>query len=269
MATTICARRLQKEYMNIKKTPVENIEVHPLEDNILEWHYCIFGTKGTLYEGGYYHGVLKFPREYPLKPPSVLMHTPNGRFKTHTRLCLSMSDYHPETWNPMWSVSTILMGLYSFMLEETSTLGSIRTPKEQNEKGSIIQRLRASPFIASKDTGEEASKRVTGSKLQGSAVSRNFPPSSGEVSWTKREGEGSTGAGSADEWRSTRKSWPISLSRCWSCAPKNRRSWFPCCGSWGFRLHLGCLHSELPCKDYLADVLSVYCSFIFFCVFQL
>mmetsp|Transcript_12476 Transcript_12476/g.23584 ORF Transcript_12476/g.23584 Transcript_12476/m.23584 type:complete len:230 (+) Transcript_12476:28-717(+) len=131
MATTICARRLQKEYMNIKKTPVENIEVHPLEDNILEWHYCIFGTKGTLYEGGYYHGVLKFPREYPLKPPSVLMHTPNGRFKTHTRLCLSMSDYHPETWNPMWSVSTILMGLYSFMLEETSTLGSIRTPKEQ------------------------------------------------------------------------------------------------------------------------------------------
>mmetsp|Transcript_22855 Transcript_22855/g.29868 ORF Transcript_22855/g.29868 Transcript_22855/m.29868 type:complete len:222 (-) Transcript_22855:119-784(-) len=134
MATVLCARRLQKEYMKIKKSPIENIEVHPLEDNILEWHYCLTGTKGSLYEGGYYHGVLKFPPEYPMKPPSVIMYTPNGRFKTHTRLCLSMSDYHPETWNPMWSVSTILMGLYSFMLETTSTLGSIRTPKEQVRK---------------------------------------------------------------------------------------------------------------------------------------
>jgi len=38
-----------------------------------------------------------------------------------------MSDFHPETWNPMWSVSTILTGLYSFMIETASTLGSIET----------------------------------------------------------------------------------------------------------------------------------------------
>lgn len=64
-----------------------------------------------------------------------------------TRLCLSMSDFHPETWNPLvgtsslfilslsrsdrlsvqWSVGTVLLGLYSFMLEETPTYGSIVT----------------------------------------------------------------------------------------------------------------------------------------------
>ena len=32
------------------------------------------------------------------------------------RLCLSISDYHPDTWNPAWSVSTILTGLLSFMV---------------------------------------------------------------------------------------------------------------------------------------------------------
>ena len=69
------------------------------------------GARGSPYEGGYFHGKLKFPPEYPLKPPSILMLTPSGRFKPNTRLCLSMSDFHPETWNPMWSVSTILMGL--------------------------------------------------------------------------------------------------------------------------------------------------------------
>ena len=38
-----------------------------------------------------------------------------------------MSDFHPESWNTMWSVSTILTGLYSFMIENNPTLGSIET----------------------------------------------------------------------------------------------------------------------------------------------
>lgn len=57
-----------------------------------------------------------FPREFPFKPPSIYMITPNGRFKTNTRLCLSISDFHPDTWNPAWSVATILTGLLSFMV---------------------------------------------------------------------------------------------------------------------------------------------------------
>lgn len=44
------------------------------------------------------------------------MITPNGRFKTNKKLCLSISDFHPDTWNPAWSVSTILTGLLSFMV---------------------------------------------------------------------------------------------------------------------------------------------------------
>lgn len=55
------------------------------------------------------------------------MVTPNGRFETGVRLCLSMSDYHPELWVPAWSVATILTGLLSFMLEDTLTTGSITT----------------------------------------------------------------------------------------------------------------------------------------------
>ena len=30
-----------------------------------------------------------------------------------------MSDFHPETWVPAWSVSSILNGVLSFMLEST------------------------------------------------------------------------------------------------------------------------------------------------------
>ncbi len=65
--------------------------------------------------------------EYPFKPPAIMMLTPNGRFKTNTRICMSMSDYHPETWNPLWSVASILTGLLSFMLEDTITAGYLET----------------------------------------------------------------------------------------------------------------------------------------------
>jgi ubiquitin-conjugating enzyme E2 J2 len=60
------------------------------------------------------------------------MYTPSGRFQTATRLCLSISDFHPKSFNPAWSVSTILIGLMSFMNSEEMTAGSIGgTPAER------------------------------------------------------------------------------------------------------------------------------------------
>mmetsp|Transcript_16949 Transcript_16949/g.21447 ORF Transcript_16949/g.21447 Transcript_16949/m.21447 type:complete len:231 (-) Transcript_16949:165-857(-) len=136
MASDMCTRRLTRELRSIQKNPLTNPTVHtiPLDKNILEWHYVIEGHANTPYEGGYYWGKLVFPKEYPLKPPSVIMLTPNGRFKTGRRLCLSMSDFHPESWNPMWSVSTIITGLISFMAESSPTLGSIETSVNQKKK---------------------------------------------------------------------------------------------------------------------------------------
>ncbi len=61
------------------------------------------------------------------------MLTPSGRFKVNMKLCLSMSDYHPETWNPMWSVGTILVGLFSFMLSNKRTVGSMECAAAKRE----------------------------------------------------------------------------------------------------------------------------------------
>jgi ubiquitin-conjugating enzyme E2 J2 len=136
MASEMAVRRLRRELKALHKSPMKNptIVAVPNESNILEWHYVLEGVQGTPYEGGYYHGKLVFPKEYPLKPPSVLMLTPSGRFTPNRRLCLSMSDFHPETWNPMWSVSTILTGLYSFFIETSPTMGSIETTSATKRK---------------------------------------------------------------------------------------------------------------------------------------
>ena len=94
------------------------------------WHFTIRGPPDTDFEGGIYHGRISLPPEYPLKPPSIFLLTvrphqfsllvaspfcltqahppscilqPNGRFEVNKRICLSMSDYHPETWQSSWS----------------------------------------------------------------------------------------------------------------------------------------------------------------------
>ncbi|KAI9488730.1 ubiquitin-conjugating enzyme/RWD-like protein [Zychaea mexicana] len=116
MATKSAYRRLTKEYMEIQKNPPPFIIAKPVESNILEWHYVIRGPPETPFEGGEYYGRLTFPSEYPFKPPAIRMTTPSGRFQPDTRLCLTMSDFHPSLWNPSWSVPTILNGLLSFMV---------------------------------------------------------------------------------------------------------------------------------------------------------
>jgi ubiquitin-conjugating enzyme E2 J2 len=126
--------RLKQDYIRLKKDPVPYCVAEPLPSNILEWHYVIRGPEDSLYNGGYYHGALMFTKDFPFKPPSIYMFTPNGRFKTNKRLCLSISDFHPDTWNPAWSISTILTGLLSFMLETTPTLGSCESTTAEKKR---------------------------------------------------------------------------------------------------------------------------------------
>lgn len=175
--------RLRQDYLRLQRDPVPYIVAEPLPSNILEWHYVVTGPESSPYHGGLYHGKLVFPSQFPFKPPSIYMHTPNGRFKTDTRLCLSISDYHPDTWNPAWSVSTILTGLLSFMLEKTPTLGSVETSEyekrcfatrshEFNLKSKVYVELFPSLVAKSKDILE---KRRAAQENSASALAPDDP----------------------------------------------------------------------------------------------
>ncbi|KAF2262447.1 UBC-like protein [Lojkania enalia] len=131
MATPAATKRLTKEYASISRHPPPYIIAHPSESNILEWHYILTGPPETPYEGGQYWGTLIFPPDYPFAPPAIRMHTPSGRFQPSTRLCLSISDFHPKSFNPAWEVSTILNGLLSFMTGEEMTTGSVRASEQE------------------------------------------------------------------------------------------------------------------------------------------
>ncbi|KAJ2044261.1 Ubiquitin-conjugating enzyme E2 6 [Coemansia sp. S2] len=62
------------------------------------------------------------------------MITPNGRFEVHKDICTSMSNYHPQSWNPGWSVATILTGLLSMMTGDEVMQGGIVTSDQQKRE---------------------------------------------------------------------------------------------------------------------------------------
>lgn len=131
------AHRLRIELKRFNDEPTPLFLAKPIESNIMEWRFAMKGAPETPYAGGIYHGKLVFPQDYPWKPPSIIMLTPSGRFKTNTRICLSISDFHPETWCPSWTVNTILTGIISFFNSDESTVGSIEESLERRRELSL------------------------------------------------------------------------------------------------------------------------------------
>ncbi|KAJ6847282.1 ubiquitin-conjugating enzyme E2 32 [Iris pallida] len=73
--------------------------------------------------------------------------TPNGRFETQTKICLSISNYHPEHWQPSWSVRTALVALIAFMpTNPGGALGSLDYNKEERRKLAIKSREAAPSY---------------------------------------------------------------------------------------------------------------------------
>ena len=88
------------------------------QDDIFQWFFAVRGATGSDFDGGIYIGRVVLPPEYPLRPPHFLLVTPSGRFETHTKICLSISQFHEADglWSPSWSIRTALTALIPFMV---------------------------------------------------------------------------------------------------------------------------------------------------------
>lgn len=143
--TPAAIKRLTREFQKLSNDIDDWVSAHwdTENDNILRWYFVFKGSDGTPYESGVYMGTLLMSPHYPFKPPRIEMITPSGRFTTNTRLCMSFSDYHPESWNPAWPIKSIILGIQSFMMDPTdpTTVGGIKSSKSKKielAKKSII-----------------------------------------------------------------------------------------------------------------------------------
>jgi ubiquitin-protein ligase len=123
--------RLLKDIRNVMSTSTSNslesegILYHHSETDMLTGYACIAGPADTLYFGGYYFFMFKFPTNYPHSPPivSYLTNTENIRFHpnyyANRKVCLSMlNSWRGEQWTGCQSIRTILLTFQSILDKE-------------------------------------------------------------------------------------------------------------------------------------------------------
>ncbi|KAF9157416.1 Ubiquitin-conjugating enzyme E2 J1 [Mortierella sp. AD011] len=124
-------KRIMQEARELVREPSTDFAANPLETDIFEWHFTIRGPEETDFEGGLYHGRILLPNNYPFAPPSLMFLTPNGRFELHKKVCLSITGYHPEYWQPAWGIRTVLVAVMGFLpTQSKGAIGGLDTSVE-------------------------------------------------------------------------------------------------------------------------------------------
>lgn len=77
-------KRLLKEYREVDEHPdlCPNV-VFGYKDNPYDCYFVIHSLDQPGFKNGVYLGSMTVSPDYPLRPPSIRIHTPNGRFKAN------------------------------------------------------------------------------------------------------------------------------------------------------------------------------------------
>jgi len=79
-----------------------------------------------------------------MKPPSIMFLNPSGRFEVGKKVCLSVTSFHPELWQPAWGIRTILEALLAFFpMPADGALGALQwRPDERRTLAAASQTWR-------------------------------------------------------------------------------------------------------------------------------
>ncbi|KAJ7975082.1 Ubiquitin-conjugating enzyme, E2 [Quillaja saponaria] len=115
--TTSVTQRLQKELMSLMMSGGDlGVSAFPEGESIFTWIGTIEGGKGTLYEGLSYKLSLRFPLDYPFKPPQVKFETTcfHPNVDQFGNICL---DILQDKWSSAYDCRTILLSIQSLLGE--------------------------------------------------------------------------------------------------------------------------------------------------------
>jgi ubiquitin-protein ligase len=119
-------KRLQSELKQMLNEPNYFYSVEPDQKNYLLWNVLLIGPPDSPFEGGIFKCQLKFPPNYPSKPPEFKFITsfPHPNIYPDGRVCISILhegkdewgyEDISERWNPSHSVNSILISILSIL----------------------------------------------------------------------------------------------------------------------------------------------------------
>lgn len=109
-------KRVKKELADLCADPPGNCSAGPLGDDILQWQATILGPQKSPYEGGVFFLTIKFPADYPFKPPKIQFNTKiyHPNINSNGGICL---DILKEHWSPALTTSKVLLSICSLLTD--------------------------------------------------------------------------------------------------------------------------------------------------------
>lgn len=114
------------EYKALSKETWTNISL--IHDNVFEWSVALIVLNpDSLYYGGYFKAIMKFPKAYPYEPPDFRFERPlwHPNIYPDGRLCISIlhapgddmmsGELAGERWTPVQRVESILISVISLL----------------------------------------------------------------------------------------------------------------------------------------------------------
>lgn len=109
-------KRLSKELNDILNDPPFNCSAGPSSDNMHQWFATITGPSESPYENGLFFLKIKFPFDYPFKPPKIVFETKiyHPNINSQGNVCL---DILKDQWSPALTISKVLLSICSLLTD--------------------------------------------------------------------------------------------------------------------------------------------------------
>ncbi|XP_071178272.1 uncharacterized protein [Mytilus edulis] len=130
-------RRLNREFLDITNNPPPGCcSAALVNDDLYTWECKITGPDKSSYAGGVFVVLIRFPRDYPFKPPTVNFTTKifhlniNGNSGSPCTCCTTLLS-NLSNWSPTQRVSGILLSI-------SSVLNSTNSDCQLNEEAAML-----------------------------------------------------------------------------------------------------------------------------------
>ncbi|CAF1220347.1 unnamed protein product [Rotaria sordida] len=112
-------RRLQRDLDAAVDNPLPFIREQELlvDDGLNVVTGIMTGPENSPYAGGYFRFVIKFPPEYPFKPPDFFFKTPICHPNVHSETGIAWHDQLYYTWAPNITLSQIFTSMHSLLAQ--------------------------------------------------------------------------------------------------------------------------------------------------------
>jgi len=109
-------KRINKELVDLGKDPPPNFSAGPAGDDMFHWDATLMGPDDSPYGGGVFFLDIRFPADYPFKPPKVHFTTRiyHCNINSNGGICL---DILKDQWSPALTISKVLLSICSLLTD--------------------------------------------------------------------------------------------------------------------------------------------------------